>query len=123
MYFNFSIFLHFFIYFFKMCFFFFTLFIKTQVIFINFPIPYFLAKKSSKVYFLKNSQQHINLSHRSTFGLPQHKIFSAANWNNITTSLFPLVHWQKFSPAQIASCHNVNHVVDSYHLPKLFLLT
>ena len=39
------------------------LFIKIQVIFINFPIPYFLAKKSCKFYFLKHNQQHIDLSH------------------------------------------------------------
>ena len=109
-------------FFFFFFFFFLTLFIKIQVIFINFKIPYFLVKKSSKIYFLKNSQQHINLSHRSIFGLPQHTIFSTANWNNNTTSLFPLVYWQKFSPAQIASCWNVNHVVDSYYLPKLFFI-
>ena len=27
-----------------------------------------------------------------------------------------------FSPAQLASCLNVNHVVYSYHLPKLFFI-
>ena len=70
-------------YFFKMCFFD-ILFIKIQVIFINFPIPYFLAKKSGKIYFFEQSQQHINLRHRLTFGLPQHTIFSAADWNSNT---------------------------------------
>ena len=50
------------------------LFIKIQVIFINFPIQYVLAKKSSKIYFLKHSQQHINLSERLMFGLPQDTI-------------------------------------------------
>ena len=28
-----------------------------------------------------------------------------------------------FSPAQITSCGDVSYVVDSYDLPKLFLLT
>ena len=70
-------------YFFKMCFFD-ILLIKIQVIFINFPIPYFLAKKSGKIYFFEQSQQHINLRHRLTFGLPQHTIFSAADWNSNT---------------------------------------
>ena len=46
--------------------------IKIQVIFMNFLIPYFLAKKSDKIYFIEHSQQHINLSHRLTFRLPQH---------------------------------------------------
>ena len=59
--------------------------LKFKGIFINFLIPYFLAKKSDKIYFLEHSQQYINLSYRLTFGLPQHKIFSAANWNNNTT--------------------------------------
>ena len=48
-----------------MCFFG-ILFTEIQVIFINFPIPYFLAKKGGKIYFIKHSQQHIDLSHRLT---------------------------------------------------------
>ena len=75
-----------------MCFFFDKLFIKIQVIFINFPIAYFLAKKSSKIYFLKYSEHHINLSHRLTFQLPQDAIFSATDWNNNTTLSFPPVN-------------------------------
>ena len=59
----------FYLYFFKMCFLAYCL-LNFKVIFINFPIPYFLAKKSNTIYFLKHSQQHINLSHRLTFGLP-----------------------------------------------------
>ena len=55
------------------------LFIKIQVIFINFLIPYFLAKKRGKIYFLKHSQQHIILSHRLKFGLLKHTVFSDAN--------------------------------------------
>ena len=47
-----------------------------------------LIFSSGKIYFLEHSQQQINLSHRLTFGLPQHIIFSAASWNNNTTSLF-----------------------------------
>ena len=62
-------------------------------------------------------------SHRLTLGLPQHTIFSAADWNNNTTSSVPPVNWWKFFQAHIASCPNVNHVVDSYDLPNLFLLT
>ena len=46
--------------------------IKIQVIFMNFMIPYFLLKKNDKIYFIEHSQQHINLSHRLAFGLPQH---------------------------------------------------
>ena len=46
-----------------MCFFD-ILFTEIQVIFINFPIPHFLAKKSGKIYFIEHSQQHIDLSHR-----------------------------------------------------------
>ena len=37
------------------------LFIKVQAIFINFPIPQFLAKKFTVK--IKHSQQHIDLSH------------------------------------------------------------
>ena len=62
-------------------------------------------------------------SNRLTLGLPQHTIFSAADWNNNTTSSVPPVNWWKFFQAHIASCPNVNHVVDSYDLPNLFLLT
>ena len=69
------------------------LFIKIQVIFINFPIPYFPVKKSGKIYFLEHSQQHIDLSYRLTFGLLQHKMFLTADWNNNTTSPFPRVNW------------------------------
>ena len=74
-------------------FFFDIFFIKLQVIFINFPILYFLANKSGKIHFFEHSQEHVNLSHRLMFGLPQHTIFSAAYWNNNTTSLFPPVNW------------------------------
>ena len=60
------------------------LFIKIQIIFVNFLIPYFLTIKSGKIYFVADSQQHIDLSHRLTFGLPQNTIFSAGtspvNW-------------------------------------------
>ena len=56
------------------------LFIKIQVIFINFLTPYFLAKKSGKVYFIEHSQQHIHLSHKLMFVLPQrYALFSAAD--------------------------------------------
>ena len=67
------------------CFFLDIFFIKIQVIFINFSIRYFLANKSGKIYFFEHSQEHANLSHRLTFGLPQHTIFSAAYWNSNTT--------------------------------------
>ena len=60
------------------------LFIKIQIIFVNFLIPYFLTIKSSKIYFVADSQQQIDLSHRLMFGLPQNTIFSAGtppvNW-------------------------------------------
>ena len=60
------------------------LFIKIQIIFVNFLIPYFLTIKSGKIYFVADSQQHIDLSHRLTFGLPHNTIFSAGtspvNW-------------------------------------------
>ena len=36
---------------------------EIQVISINFPITYFLAKKSGKIYFIEHSQRHIDLSH------------------------------------------------------------
>ena len=55
--------------------------------------PIFSGKKRGKIYFLEHSQQHINLSHRLTFGLPKHTIFSAADWSYKTTSLFPLLNW------------------------------
>ena len=38
------------------------LFTEIQDISINFPITYFLAKKSGKIYFLEHSQRHIDLS-------------------------------------------------------------
>ena len=69
------------------------LFIKIQLIFINFPILYFPAKKTDKLYFVEYSQHHISLSHRLTFWLPQHTIFSTADWNNNSSSLFPRVNW------------------------------
>ena len=65
-----------------MCFFFNILFIKIQVIFINFPVACFLAKKSGKIYLLEHSQHHINLSNRLTFRLPQCTISPAVDWNN-----------------------------------------
>ena len=37
------------------------LFTEIKVNFINFPISYFLAKKSGKIYFIEHSQQHIYL--------------------------------------------------------------
>ena len=75
------------------------------------------------LFFIKHSQQHIDLSDRLTFRLPQHyTTFLAVDWNNSTTSSFPPANWLIFSSVQIASCHNVNYVVDSNHLPKLFLI-
>ena len=73
--------------------FFYILFIKIQVIFINFLVPYFPAKKSGKMYFLKHSQQDNQLSHRLMFSLPQQTMFSASGWKNNTTSSFLLVNW------------------------------
>ena len=49
------IFLFFFLYIFSKCIFFDILFIKTKVIFINFPMPYFLAKKAVKFIFLNTA--------------------------------------------------------------------
>ena len=55
--------------------------------------------------------------------LPQHyTIFPAANWNNyliISTGQIMNV----FSSSASYSCRNVNYFVDSYDLPKLYLLT
>ena len=73
-----------------MCFFFDILFSGIQVIFINFPIPYYLAKKSGKIHFIKHSQQHIDLiNHRLTLRVTT--IFPAAECSNNTTSSFPPV--------------------------------
>ena len=49
------------------------------------------------LFFIKHSQQHIDLSHRLTFRLPQHyTTFLAVDWNNNTTSSFPPVNWLIF---------------------------
>ena len=54
-YFNFNIFCIFYLHFFQNVFFFLTYCLLKKVIFINFPIQYFLAKKSGKSYFLEHS--------------------------------------------------------------------
>ena len=46
-----------------MCFFSDILFVKILVTFINFPIPYFLAKKSGKISFLEH--RHVDLKVQS----------------------------------------------------------
>ena len=68
-----------FVFFFKNFFSFDTLFSEIQVIFINCSIPDQLAKKSGKIYFIKHSLQHIDLSHRlmlrvttTLFNIPSH---------------------------------------------------
>ena len=51
-------------------------------------------QESSLIYSPKHSQlMYIDVSHRITFRLPQHIIFSAANWKNNTTSSSPSVNW------------------------------
>ena len=88
------IFLTFFdLYFLKSFFFFFLTYCLLKVVFIKLPIPYFLVKKSGKIYFLKHNQLYINLSQRLMFGLPPHTIFSVTNWTKNTNSSFPLVNW------------------------------
>ena len=91
--FNFDIYYICYLYFFY--FFFDILFTEIQVIFINFPILYFLAKKRGKIYFSEHSQQNIALSHRLTLRVTTtlylYTIFPAADWNNNTTLSFPVV--------------------------------
>ena len=95
------------------------LFIKIQVIFINFPILYFLMKKAVKFPRTQPTAYRFN----SQINVRVNATYNSGRLEQYTNSSFPHVNWWKFSPAQIASCRNVNQVVDSCHLPKLFLLT
>ena len=64
-----------------------------------------------RVYYILKSQISVRVTTTS--------IFSSADWNNNTYNL--IISTGKL--VKVFSGSIVNHVVNSYHLPKLFLLT